>query len=218
MNEQENVLLFFEQFSSIDTSSKNQLRISKTHSSIRKKETTSVIYRSYQLLIHMFNDFLNVVVMKAQMSLVMILAVLSIFGSVRFYHTLNLIAYASFPALAVGTLIFSNVTYRYGGIINSAAEGFRRSWLRVQAQSFGQYQDLLPSDYLIKFLRSCRDPKIKMGNFYYFGKTTATTFTLRVIEYAVNLLVAVWISLYFLNWLGICPRPNYLCVDCINPL
>jgi len=45
------------------------------------------------------------------------------------------------------------------------------------------------SRYMIAFLKSCRDPKVHMGHFYTYGKTTATTFTTYIVEYTVWLLV-----------------------------
>jgi len=184
------IILLFVIFS-IESTPGNNIKISATRHSVRSFENIAEIYRSFQLLMHYFNGFLNALIMPGQKALVLFLTVVGLYGTIRFYQTLVFIAYIAFPSLALACIIYANLTYPHGRILNADSEAFRRSWRRLGMSSVVSVKDEINLDpiHLIKFLKSCRNLKVKMANFYYFENTTQTTFASKVIEFSSTLLL-----------------------------
>jgi hypothetical protein len=109
------------------------------------------------------------------------------YGTIQFFGQMNPVAYAMFPLLTISGLFFARVGYSYGGILIEASERFRQSWRR-RADQMPNYDPRVALQ--IRQLDSCRDLMINCGSFYYFDKTTFTTFMAIVVDNTIALLVS----------------------------
>ena len=148
------------------------------------------VYRSYQLLVNRFNAWLNIIAMQGQKFLNLCITTMGVYGTLRYYHSLNILAYLTFPSVTMACILFANVAYPYGRILNSDTLALRRSWMRVKKSELDSATEVGPSKYMTKVLQSCRDLKIKMGNFYFYEDTTSTTYNSIVIDNATYLLLS----------------------------
>ena len=98
----------------------NIRRIAQTHESLRTPVNFPHVYRSLQVLFNRFNDFLNITAMQGQKCLNLLLTTMAVYGTLRFYHSLNVLAYLAFPSVSFACIVFANVGYPYGGILASA--------------------------------------------------------------------------------------------------
>jgi hypothetical protein len=136
------------------------------------------------------------------------------------YLSFSVIAMANLTFFdQVKNFFFSRIAYHRGKVLNDDAEEFRSSWKKHYRPSLpiqvpqepeiiddleGQIEGVTTASQIPKiknidegtskemllFLRSCRDPKVIMGSFYSFSRTTAITFTEYIIEYTMGLLIS----------------------------
>ena len=93
--------------------------------------------------------------------------------------------------------VFSNVAYHFGSVLNEKAENFRKLWAvhyrsgtEKEAVRFRSIVISVQARYMLCVIRSCRDLKINVGHFYYFDRTTVSTYISIIISNTIGLLLA----------------------------
>jgi len=190
----------------------------KTSDMLRKNQNVFVTYRKIQMITTRYNDYMNFTGMVGQKLAGLFVVVVGLYGSIRFYNSMNFAAYCAFPIESVSCIVVAKIAYSRGGVLNADAEAFRRSWRyrrspgplsakrKKQESKNKNKSGKLPKtahpvennipvstmdthEYILRYLKSCRDPKMNMGIFYNFEKTTAVTFLDKAFEYAITLLL-----------------------------
>jgi len=191
-----------------------------TSDTLRTSQNVFATYRKIQMIITRYTAYIDFTGMVGQKIASMLIVVVVLYGSIRFYNSMNFVAYCAFPIVSVSCVVYTRIAYSRGGALNADAETFRRTWRyqrptlpppRVAKQriheigikkKLGKLEKIsipvgakIPlatihsKEYILRYLKSCRDPKISMGGFYNFEKTTAVTFLDKAFEYAVTLLL-----------------------------
>ena len=126
----------------------------------------------------------------------LVITTLSLFGTIRFFGQVNFFAYCAFPCLGCCGLVFANVVYQFGAVLNEKAEDFRKSWITDRTgeeKEVGSSQSIvlsLEAHDMLRVIRSCRDLKINVRHFYYFESNTVSTYIDIVIANTIALLLA----------------------------
>jgi len=121
----------------------------------------------------------------------LVLATSAAFGTIRFLGKLNFVAYCFFPALVTVGMTYSNVAYPFGSALNERAERFRKSW-QIRGNIDGTELVLKPraeTREIVGLMRSCRDLKMKVADFYNLEKSTVITFNGLVASNTFGLLI-----------------------------
>jgi len=188
-----------------------------TSDTLRRRQNVFATYRKIQMIVARYNTYMNFTAMVGQKIASMLMVVVALYGSIRFYSSMKFLAYVAFPIVSVSCVVYIRIAYSRGGVLNADAEMFRRSWryrtprpiplVKRQKQESrnkeklgklvtpisveNQIQESIMDSqvYVNRYLKSCCDPKISMGGFYNFEKTTAVTFLDIAFEYAVTLLL-----------------------------
>ena len=168
----------------------------KTVPAIRTSEIAVHTYRTLQVVTNRYNDFVCDIVMPGHKVANLVLITVSLFGTIRFFGQVNFFAYCIFPCLGFLGIVFSQVAYQFGAVLNDKAESFRKSWTtrttdhEEKVRSFRSTTTTLQSKYILRLILSCRDLKIKVRNFYYFDSTTVSTYIGIIVSNTITLLLA----------------------------
>ena len=164
--------------------------------SLRAPRTAARTYRILQLVTNRYNDFVCKIAMPGHKVANLILTTAGSFGTIRFFGQVNFFAYCAFPGLGCAGLLFANVAYQFGAVLNEKAENFRKSWVgnttgeERDGCSFQAITLSVQTRDMRRVIRSCRDLKIKVRDFYYFDNTTVSTYISIVVSNTIGLLLA----------------------------
>ena len=75
------------------------------------QENIIIILRCIQLLVKKYNQFMNYGVMQAQTVLLFIIGMCSLYGTISFYGKIHILAYITFPCLALSVMFVSSIIY-----------------------------------------------------------------------------------------------------------
>ena len=151
-----------------------------------------VVFQIILILIARFNSFMNACAMQAHTVIAAVMAVACLFATIKLYGKINFFAYMIFPCLSMGLALVALVISRYFATLLADSNNFRNSWkkyLEAERCDGDQAQSKIRDAVLFRRFQSCPDLKIHMGQFYYYNKSTPTTFSQIVLDNTISLLL-----------------------------
>ena len=145
------------------------------------------IYRRFQLFVHEYNYSLDIC-MVLHMLLINTAITVTLYGTIRYYGTLDIIALLSLPGIGIPCSVFAVTAYPNGGVLQSYAEKFRRVY-RKKIQSYNTLSSNEEKE-LNYYITVSRNVNITFGSFYNYNKSTIFTFFDIIIYNTITLLLA----------------------------
>ncbi len=145
---------------------------------------------------HRLNEAIGFSAVQGTLITIIFLFSTIVFGSLKFYNDLSLMAYLIFPCITISSCIIALVINPILGNITGYARQFKSTWIAWNAQRIDlveKYDNLLSpfkTQYVFhKVLSSCADVQVKNGIFYGYTSETTVAFCQICVDNSINLVM-----------------------------